>query len=190
LKKIKSNLTIQEIGKFRFYSGLFIGFGTSFFLYIMFQYFILISYELATLFSGINNTKPIEDLTFENAFFLALLASSLGFSFTTYVWMSNVFHNDFRIRRLTRIAQTNSMFIIGLMAYMLFRFFTVLMTFNVTQIDFDLIEHFGIIIFTLPIFIFLYNWIFILKAYKSKIPLIISLGILILYGLILSGIRT
>ncbi len=190
LRKFKPDLTIKEIGKFHFLFGILIWFGIGFLLYVLFQNFVKVSFVLSPFFSGFENTKSIEDLSFQTHLFLALVANSLAFSFTAYVWMNKVFHDNFRIRRLIRISQTNSFFIIGLMAYMLFRFFTILMTFNITQLHFDLIAHFGITIFSVPLFIFLYNWMFISKAFRSTVPLLISLVVWIIYGLLLAMIIT
>ncbi len=164
--------------------------GTGFFLYVMFLKFRIITFALAPLMSGAENNYPVQEVSFANALFLSLLAISLGFCFTTYIWMSNVFHKNFRVKRLIRISQTNSLFIIGLMSYMLFRHFTIIMTFNLTQIDFNLVDNFGLVIFILPVFIFLYNWMQMIKAFRSMKALLISISIFCLLGLILSATVT
>jgi vacuolar-type H+-ATPase subunit I/STV1 len=129
-------------------------------------------------------------LDFYYTSFFGFLSVSLGFCFTTYLWMSKPNSEKRNVTRKLRFAQTNSIFVFGVIMLVLTRFFTIYMGFNYDGFYLNLKEYFGFLAFLLPLFIFLYNWALISKIYQSKKILLISLLIFGILGLALSGIRT
>ena len=132
------------------------------------------------------NSKP----DFYYTSFFGFLSVSLGFCFTTYLWMSKPNSEKRNLTRKLRFAQTNSIFVFGLIMLVLTRFFTIYMGFNYGGFYLNLKKYFGFLAFLIPLFIFLYNWALNSKIYQSKKILLISLLIFGILGLTLSGIRT
>ena len=190
LKKYKYDFNIEKIGRFRFYSGIVVGIGYSIILTFLFQMLSKTNNVTIALNDGnwnnLINSKP----DFYYTSFFGFLSVSLGFCFTTYLWMSTPNSEKRNITRKLRFAQTNSIFVFGLIMLVLTRFFTIYMGFNYDGFYLNLKEYFGFLAFLLPLFIFLYNWALISKIYQSKKILLISLLIFGILGLALSGIRT
>ena len=190
MKKLKTNFSISEIGKFQFYSGIIIGIGYGFILNFIFKLFTKITYLNTAINKGNWNNTFNAELSFYYSLFIGLLSASFAFCITSYLWMNRPFNLNRKKRLKIRISQTNSLFIFGIMFMILVRFFTVYVMFNYENFDFDINDYFGLGIFIVPLFIFLFNWIFISKVYNSKKIFFLSLFILLLFGLILSGIKT
>lgn len=183
LKKLKSDFTINEIGKFRFYSGIAIGIGFSLVFNILFR----------VILKMCNVGEVITDLSWSNyysyefsIYYLTLIGfASVGFSFcfTTYLWMSKPFAC---IRKKTirlRMAQINPIWILfGTLLFLLrmFWFFA--------GVDLTIEKDFAYLGFMIPIFIYVYCWNLISDIYKSKEPFFMTSLIIIILGFILSGI--
>lgn len=187
MKPIKSNFTIQQIGPFRFYSGLIVGLLFSLTLYLFFQYFIQISNVLATTTSSYWPTAVKEESSFYASFFWSLLSISIAFSFTSYLWTSKPILSNRRETRINRLAQMNALFIFALIFFMVNRILQLYIQFHI--VDFQFKEEFGALLFLAPLFIFTYNWMFIARIYKSTKPFLISMIAFILYGLLLTVIK-
>jgi hypothetical protein len=190
LKKYKSDFNIEQIGRFRFYSGIVVGIGYSIILTFLFQMLSKTNNVTIALNDGNWNNLINSKLDFYYTSFFGFLSVSLGFCFTTYLWMSKPNSKKRNVTRKLRFAQTNSIFVFGVIMLVLTRFFTIYMGFNYDGFYLNLKEHFGFLSFLLPLFIFLYNWALISKIYQSKKILLISLLIFGILGLALSGIRT
>lgn len=187
---IKKDFKIEQIGRFRFYSGIIVGIQYSIILTFLFQMLSKANNITIALNDGNWNNLLNSKLDFYYTLFFGLLSVSLGFCFTTYLWMSKPKTEKRNETRKLRFAQTNSIFIFGVIMLVLTRFFSIYMGFNYDGFYLDLKEYFGLIAFLLPLFIFLYCWTLISKIYKSKKVILISLMIVGILGLILSGIRT
>lgn len=183
LKKLKSDFTINEIGKFRFYSGIAIGIGFSIVFNILFR----------VILKMCNVGEVITDLSWSNynsyefsIYYLTLIGfASVGFSFcfTTYLWMSKPFAS---IRKKTirlRMAQINPIWILFGTLLFLLRMFWFL-----AGVDLTIEKDFAYLGFMIPIFIYVYCWNLISDIYKSKEPFFMTSLIIIILGFILSGI--
>lgn len=190
MKKYKPEFNIDRIGHFRFYSGILIGFGYSIILTYLFQMLSKTNNITIALNDGNWNNLINSKLDFYYTSFFALLSVSLGFCFTTYLWLSKPNSRKRNETRKLRFGHTNSIFIFEVIMLVLTRFFTIYMGFNYDGFYLDLKEYFGFIAFLLPLFIFLYCWSLISKIYQSKKVLLISLLIFGILGLILSLIKT
>ncbi len=190
MKKYKSEFNIERIGYFRFYSGIVIGVGYSIILTYLFQMLSKTNNVTIALNDGNWNNLINSKLDFYYISFFGLLPVSLGFCFTTYLWMSKPNSGKRNETRKLRFGHTNSIFIFGVIMLVLTRFFTIYMGFNYDGFYLDLKEYSGFTAFLLPLFIFLYCWSLISKIYQSKKVLLISLLIFGILGLTLSGIKT
>jgi len=188
LKKYKSDFNIEQIGRFRFYSGIIVGLIFSLILDQFFRNLIQMSDVLGAMSSGYWKTPFSEKPTFYYSFFWSLFSISLAFCFTSYLWTSKPNLKTRRETRMNRIAQTNSLFIFGLIFLSVSRLLQFYIEFH--YIDYEIKEEVGILLFMLPIFIFAFNWIYISRIYKSAKPFLISILIFVIYGIILSGIKT
>jgi hypothetical protein len=188
LKNYKSVFNIEQIGHFRFYSGVIVGLIFSLILNKFFLNLIQMSDVLAAMTHGYWKTPFSEKPDFYYSIFWSLFSISLGFSFTIYLWTSKPTLNNRRKTRINRIAQANSLFIFGLIFLSISRILQFYIGFH--YVDYEIKEEVGILLYIVPVFIFVYNWIFIVRIYKSTKPFLISLIIFVIYGLILSGVKT
>ena len=183
MKKLKSDLTIIEIGKFRFYSGIVIGIGYC----IIFNSLLRISLKLCNIGDNIEAMNWLNIINYQLSFnYLTLIGfASVGFSFcfTTYLWMSKPFATDRKKTKRLRMAQINPIWILfGTLLFLLrlFWFFA--------GIELTIEKDFPYLGFMIPIFIYLYCWNLISDIYKAKKPFIYTTLIFITVGFILSGI--
>jgi uncharacterized membrane protein YhdT len=190
LKKYKSDFDINQIGHFRFYSGIVIGVGYSIVLTFLFQMLAKTNKVVIAINKGNWDNLINSKLDFCYSSFVGLLSVSLGFCFTTYLWTSKLNSEKRNETRKLRNAQTNSIFMFGVIMLVLTRFFTIYMEFNYDGFYLDLKEYFGLLAFLLPLSIFLYCWSLVSKIYQSKKVLLISVLIFGILGMTLSGIRT
>lgn len=180
MEKFKSKFSINEIGKFRFYSGIVIGILFSIILNSLFRLTLRLSnigLEISDL-----NIRNIIDYQFSFYYLCLISFSSISFAFcfTTYLWMSKP---RTTIRRKTlklRSAQANSIWIFGGTLFFLTKMFTF---FAGTEITIE--KDFPYAGFVLPLFIYLYCWNLISIVFKSKKAFLISLLIYIITGFIL-----
>lgn len=180
MKKYKSNFSINQIGLFRFYSGITIGIILSFLLDYFFLGLIKLSDLMIAMSKGYREIPFSEKLTFYYSLFWSLLSISLAFSFTIYLWTSKPVLKNRRETRINRIAQANSFFIFGVIFLSVSRLIQFYIEFH--DVNYEIKEEVGVLLFMLP-------WSFISKVYQSTKPFLISLIIFIIYGLILSGIK-
>ncbi|RKS42534.1 hypothetical protein BC962_3201 [Gillisia mitskevichiae] len=186
MRKIKSKFQIIEIGKFRFYSGILIGFGYGFIINILLRLLTKTKDITYAIVDG-NWTKFLNsELTFYNSFLIGLIAASIGFCFTTYIWMSNIKVKNRKEKLKTQYAQINAIFTFGIIFLVLLRFYQIYFQFNFDGFSLNLEEEYGIFLYFLPIYMFMNNWNNISRIYIVKQPLLISTMILILFGLVLS----
>ena len=183
MKNLKSDFTINEIGKFRFYSGIVIGIGYC----IIFNSLLRISLKLCNIGDNIEAMNWLNIINYEfSSYYLTLIGfASVGFSFcfTTYLWMSKPFATDRKKTIRLRMAQINPIWILfGTLMFLLrlFWFFA--------GIELTIEKDFTYLGFMIPIFIYLYCWNLISDIYKTKKSFIFTSLIFIIIGFILSGI--
>jgi len=183
LKKLKSDFTINEIGKFRFYSGIAIGIGFSLIFNSLFRVILRIC-NVGEVFTDLNwaNYYSYEFSTY----YLTLIGfASIGFSFcfTTYLWMSKPFASVRKKTLRLRTAQINPIWILFGTLFFLLRLFWFF-----AGVDLTIEKDFAYLGFMIPIFIYFYCWDLISHIYKSKKPFVITSLILIVSGFLLSVI--
>ncbi len=188
MKKYKSDFRIEKIGTVRFYSGIVVGIVWSVILYLLFQTFL----KAKTITPAMLDENWNESLSFDfyTLIFFAFMALSLGFCYTSYLWMSGTEKLRGINKRRIQYAQSNSIFIFYVVLLVALRFFTIYISFNYGGFNLGLQYEYGYFILIFPLFIFLYNWIWISRIYQSKKPLLISIVIFVLCGLIMTAIRT
>lgn len=183
MKNIKSDFTVTEIGKFRFYSGVAIGIGFSFTFNTLFRQISKIA-EFRPVVDESSWNRIIDyELTFYYLTLIGFTSVAFAFCFTTYLWMSRPFA---RIKRKTtklRFAQTNSMWIFFGTLLFLIR-----MIWVIGETDISIENDFPYLGFMVPIFIYMYCWNLISDIYKSKKPFVLTSLIFIISGLLLSRI--
>ncbi|MDB9836462.1 bacteriocin fulvocin C-related protein [Flavobacteriaceae bacterium] len=92
MKKYKSDFNIEQIGRFRFYSGIVVGIGYSIILTFLFQMLSKTNNVTIALNDGNWNNLINSKLDFYYTSFFGFLSVSLGFCFTTYLWLSKIEH--------------------------------------------------------------------------------------------------
>lgn len=184
MKKNKSDFTIEQIGRFRFFSGIIVGLIFSITLYVFFLNLIKVKDVLEAMNNGYYKTPFSEHPDFYHSFFWSLFSISLGFCFTIYLWTSKPTLKNRRETRINRIAHLNSLFVFGFIFLCAFRLLELYMAFHF--VDLEIKDYLGNLLFIVPVFIYVYNWLFILRIYKSIKSFLISLLLFVIFGLILS----
>ena len=188
MKRIKSEFNVEQIGRFRFYSGIILGLVFGLILNEFFLNIIQMSDVLSAMSKGYYEQPFSEKPNFYYSFFWSLFSISLGFCFTSYLWTSKPILNNRRETRMNRYAQTNSLFVFGLIFLSISRLIQFYIEFH--YVDYGVQKDVGFYLYLVPVFVFAYNWIYISRIYKSTKPFIISFIIFVIYALILSGIKT
>ncbi|WP_159021488.1 hypothetical protein [Formosa sp. L2A11] len=183
MKKLKSDFSINEIGTLRFYSGIIVGIGYC----LIFNTLLRITLRLCNIGDNIEAMNWLNIINYEfSAYYLTLIGiASVGFSFcfTTYLWMSKPFATNRRKTLKLRMAQINPIWILfGTLLFLLRMFWFI------AGVDLTIEKDFAYLGFMIPIFIYLYCWNLISDIYKSKKPFLITSLIIIIIGIILSGI--
>ena len=184
MRKIKPDFNVKQIGSFRFYSGILVGLIFSFILNLFFLNIINMSDVMAAWAYGSWETSLIQKSDFYYSFFWSLFSISIGFSFTTYLWSGNPFLKTPRQTRINRIANTHAYFIFGLVLFSISRLLQLYIEFH--NVEYSVKEEFGMLLFLVPLFIWLFHWTFISRIYKAIKPMGISLLLFIIYGVILA----
>jgi len=179
LKKLKSDFTINEIGKFRFYSGIIFGIGFSLILNSLFR----LTLRLANLGMYIDQWNLDYEILTYYYILIGFAAIGFAFCFTTYIWMSKPFATNRRKTIRLRMAQINPIWIFFCTLLFLLRMFWFL-----AGVELTIEKDFPILGFMIPVFIYLYCWNLISDTYKSNKSFLISSLIFIIIGFILSGI--
>jgi hypothetical protein len=195
LKDLKVEFTISEIGSFRFYFGILTGISYGLTLNFLFQLLIKYNNVLISINSENWNNLLVFELSNHYSIITGFLSASLGFCFTSYLWLSKPIGNNLRKKSKKRYAQANSMFVFGLIFMILSRFYYfnigfVEMTLFNNAFSFNTKEYFGIAFFLLPIFIYFFNWSLISNVFRTKKIILISHVIFVIFGFALSVIKT
>jgi len=186
LKKIKPKLTINDIGKFRFYWGILLGFIYGFYLNIWLRLIDSSFFIVLDLSDHYNLSLDSFTLSSYNSFLLAFTSSALGFCITMYVWTSRPISVNRKITFKNRIANTNSMFIFMLVLFILTKFISVSSILLYRDHRINLENFYGYTPFLLPVFIFLFNWLKPSQYFKSKKLMWYSAAIVFGFGIFLA----
>lgn len=194
LKFKKEKISIQNIGKQRFWFGIISG--------------IISATSISLIFSRIREiirflTSVSEDLLiftnneliFFNYFFVSL-ATVLGLSITIWVWMGNPINKKKKHKIYKQQAKTNAQLFFWLILFLtaqlscLFLFLIYGECSNYFDVPVNLYKDHSILFILAPIVIFLQNWFSVRRVYRTGKWILISLIISILTILILNKTTT
>lgn len=116
----KESITIQSIGKKRFWIGIITGIITAITISLAFNY----SREIFRLFTSQSADLLIlneKELQFFN-FFFSILSTVLGLSIAIWIWMSNNVHKQQIDRIHKQLSRTNALLIFWVILMMIARF--------------------------------------------------------------------
>lgn len=183
----KERLSIQLIGKQRFWVGVVAGLITAISISLFFNY----SREIIRLFTTLSDNLLIlkdKELLFFNIFF-SLLSSLLGLSISIWIWMQNKKHNRRKDRIYKQISINNAFLVFWVVFMVISRFGSILplILFNLTGYNnhLNLYEDFRILFVLLPIVVFMQSWFSVRLVYKAGRWIFISFLIVILTAFIL-----
>lgn len=176
----KPKFTINEIGKFRFYSGIVIGLGYSVVLNLLFRFVLRIS-NFGVYIDSWNFVYKIDAYY---SLLIGFTSVAFAFCYTTYLWMSAPIFSYKRKRLKLRMASINPIWIFYGVLIFLLRVFTYFLGTPLTIKD-----DFTVSVFLLPVFVYLYCWHLILGVYKCRKALfLISILIVLLLSFLLSAV--
>ena len=180
--QIKPNLSLNTIGTKRFIAGILIGLSYAIILFVLFTY--LREFDQYFAFFSYNNVYDLnsnnELLIYWSYIFTAL---ALGMPITIYIWS-----NGLGLRgRANKFIQTQSFFIVWMVLFAytsIARFNPEVMGYQAYSNIFIVPEYYQILLFLVPLYIFLYSWQFLIKRYKSQKWMLISLVVILFLGLV------
>lgn len=166
----KHKISIQNIGKQRFWFGFFAGFISAVSISLVFnqtrevfRFFTSISADLLILES--------KELTFFNYFF-ASLSTTLGLAITIWIWMSNKTHSRKMDRIYKQLSRTNALLIFWLMLMMIARFGSILPFILYGSPGYDnqleLYNDYWILFVLIPIVVFAQSWFTVRLIYRAE----------------------
>lgn len=165
----KEHLSIQIIGSQRFWIGIFAGLFTAILISLAFHHFREI-YRFMTTISADLLILPDNELQFFNYFFSSL-ATTLGFSITIWVWMSNLNKNRRMDRIYKQLSRTNALLIFWIILFVIARFGSILpvLLYGMPGYEnhFNLFEDFWILFILMPIVIFMHSWASVRLVYRT-----------------------
>lgn len=136
MKNFKPYFSINEIGKFRFYSGIVIGIGFSIILNSLFR----LTLRAGNLGININDWTLIYEISIYYYILIGFTSVGFSFCFTTYLWMSKPFATNRRKTMKLRMTQINPIWIFfGTLTFLL-RMFCFFMGLELTIEKYYLIQ--------------------------------------------------
>jgi len=190
LIKFKPVLSIKKIGTLRFILGVLLGIGYSIFINFWFR---IIDYGFFIIFDFIHEFEISYKafyISSYNSWLLALVSTTIGFSFTIYFWSNSFIFNKTKKNYKSRFTSTNSFFIAFLVLFYLNR----LLVFNTglrhNELGIDFQTDYQYLTLLLPVFIFFCNWNTISRVFKSGKFIIYSGLSIIIFSVLLSRFQT
>ena len=188
--KLKPVLSIKKIGTLRFILGVVLGIGYSVFIYFWFR---IIDYGFFIIFDFIHEF----DISYKafyisayNSWLLALVTTTIGFSFTMYFWSNSFIFNKTKKNYKSRFTPANGFFIAFLVLFYLNR----LLVFNTglrhQELGLGFQTDYQHLTFLLPVFIFFCNWNTISRVFKSGRFIIYSALSIVIFSVLLSRFQT
>ncbi len=178
----RQKISIQEIGIFKFWSGLLVGISASVILSLFFNY----GRESLRVFTTLRaDLLIISDSAFQfYNYFFASFATTLGLCFCIAIWFAGSKNLSRRKQLFQRLSLTYPLLIFGMAIMFVVRLGS-LFTFLPLGLDgyenhLNLIEQTGFILFLLPVNIFLIAWFQTRLVYKTGKWIFSSLPICII----------
>lgn len=171
-------MTVEQIGRLRFWGGIVLGGLMALILSLSFNYFR----EFFRYFTAISSDLYIpsrEDFTFYDRFY-ASFSIVLGFCFTIWFWMSSRSRISFVERVYRRVVQANALFVFWLFLMVVLRYSSVLYFVVYSRAGYDndlnLVEEYSLLFVLIPLVIFLYLWHLVRRVYRVGNWIWYSLG--------------
>ncbi|MFD1015448.1 hypothetical protein [Winogradskyella rapida] len=166
----KEKISIQNIGKQRFWIGIISGLFSAIIISLTFNYFRELFRYFTTLSADLLILEKSE-LQFYNYFF-ASLATVLGLSITVSIWMTNNNHRRKKDKIYKQLSRTNILFTFWLILMMIARFGSVVpfVLYGMPGYDnqLNLFEEYWLLFVLIPIVVFAQNWFIVRLVYLSS----------------------
>jgi hypothetical protein len=173
----KEQISIQQIGRQRFWIGIVAGLISAISISLVFnhfrevyRFFITMSADLLILADN--------ELQFFNYFFSSF-ATTLGFSVTIWIWMSNRTHNRRLDRLYKQLSRVNALLVFWIFLMVIARFGSIPpgVLYGMPGYDnhFNLYHDFWILFLLIPLSIFMQSWAPVRLVYRSGKWLLLSL---------------
>lgn len=177
LKKgfLKPEISVESIGKQRFWTGIILGFISAFIISYLFSY----SREAFRLISLIDDLfiLPEKEFRFYDLFY-SFFAASIGLGITIISWLSGKRFPEIKKNYIRNYAISNIWFVIFLALSTVSRFGSVLslILFRSEGSDnhLNFIQNFWLLLLLIPTFILTYQWNIIRLIFRTKHWIIIS----------------
>ena len=188
----KEQISIQQIGRHRFWIGIVAGLISAVSISLVFNYFREVYRFLITMSADLLILSGSE-LQFFNYFFSSF-ATTLGFSVTIWIWMSNRSHNRRLDRLYKQLSRVNALLVFWIFLMVIARFGSIppSVLYGMPGYDnhFNLYHDFWILFILIPMFIFMHSWAPVRLVYRSGKWILLSLGFCILTVFTLSMTTT
>lgn len=177
---LKPELSIKNLGKRQFWTGIIIGIFTAFVLSYFFNY----SRESLRLITFMADPYILTEKEFRlYDLFFASFATSLGFGFTIIYWLTGR-NKNIKKRYLKRFAISNAWMITFIALMLVARFGSILplIVYGLHGYDghLDLLHDFWLIFVLLPIYVFFAHWNTIRLIFRTKYWVMLSVVFYIL----------
>jgi len=165
----KEKISIQNIGRQRFWIGLIAGIFSAISISLAFNY----SREVFRLFTSMSADLLILNsiqLQFFN-FFFSTLSAVLGLSISIWIWMSNPRHKRRKDRIYKQLSRTNSLLIFWVILMVIARFGSILPIILYGMPGYDnqlnLFEEYWLLFVLMPLVVFFQNWFTVRLVYRA-----------------------
>jgi hypothetical protein len=166
----KEEISIQKIGKQRFWIGIISGLFSAIVISLTFNYFRELFRFFTTLSADLFILEKSE-LLFYNYFFSSL-ATVLGLSVTVAIWMTNNNHQRKKDKIYKQLSRTNIFFTFWLILMMIARFGSIVpfILYGMPGYDnqLNLFEEYWLLFVLIPIVVFAQNWFIVRLIYRSE----------------------
>lgn len=173
----KENISIQNIGRQRFWIGIVAGLISAISISLFFNH----SRESLRLLTSMSADLMIlkeNELLFFNYFF-SFLSTVLGLSITIWIWMLNKKHNRKKDRIYKQLSITNALLIFWVILMIISRFGSILpiVLFGTPGYDnhLNLYDEYWIFFVLIPIVVFMQSWFTVRLVYQSGRWILLSL---------------
>lgn len=165
----KEKISIQNIGRERFWFGVAAGVISAISISLAFNHFREVYRYMTTLSTDLLILEAIE-LQFYN-YFYSTLATVLGFSITIWFWMSNQAHSGRKDRIYKQLARTNALVIFWVILMVIVRYGSILpiLIYGMPGYDnqLNLFEEYWILFILMPTVVFMQSWSSVRLVYRS-----------------------
>ncbi|MCB0517238.1 MAG: hypothetical protein R2798_14935 [Chitinophagales bacterium] len=165
----KAKISIQNIGRQRFWTGVFAGFVSAISIALAFNY----GREVFRFITGIYGSLLIlaeNEQHFFNLFFSAL-AAVLGLSVTIWIWMGNHTHLRKKDQLYKQLSGSNALLIFWVMLMLITRFGSILSITLFGRPTYDnhlnFYEDFWLLFVLMPLVVFFQNWLAVRLVYRA-----------------------